>query len=319
MTLDEIYQEIKKSNSFVILTHENPDGDAIGSSLAMAHVLKNMGKNDVDIYLKVYPEIYNFLPNIDLIKKDIKKTNYDMAIVLDCASMERVSSIYRPLFEKSITKVQIDHHNKNTMFADYNIVNPVAPACAQVLASSFDYLGIDINKDVASCIMTGIITDTCGFSTSQTTSESFEFASIALSKGVNVSKIYKESFNKISRPRFEIQKLASERLEFLENGKIAYTYITKADEKRLGTKIGDLSTIVEIGKNIEGVELSIFIYERENDLYKASIRSNDYVDASSICLSLGGGGHLRSAGVNLNMSLKDAKELIVNEAVKYLK
>ena len=318
MTLDDIYREIKNSESFVILTHENPDGDAIGSSLAMAHAIKGLGKSCVDIYLKDYPYIYKFMPGIDMIKADIDKTNYDMAIVVDCVNLERVSNIYKDLFEKATVKVQFDHHNKNSMFADYNIVNPVSPSCTQVLESSFEYLNIDITKDIATCIITGIITDTCGFSIPETTSESFEFASLALSKGVNVSKVYMESFNKISKPRFEIQKLATDRLEFLADGKIAYTYITKQDEKKYGTKTGDLATIVEIGKNIEGVEISIFIYEREKG-YKISVRSNDYVDASAICLNLGGGGHLRAAGVSLLTSYEEAKELIIKESMKFLK
>ena len=317
MTLDEIYDEMKKAESFVILTHEVPDGDAIGSSMAVANVLKDMGKTDIDVYLKDYPDIYNFVPGIDDIISEPKQKKYDMAIVVDCANLDRVSSIYRSFFENASVKVEFDHHNKNTMFADFNVVNPGAPSCTQILASSFEYLGIEITKDIASAIMTGIITDTCGFSSVETTQESFDFASFALSKGVNVAKIYKESFNKISKSRFEIQNLASERLEFLEDGKIAYTYITKEDEKRIGTKTGDLSKIVEIGKNIEGVEISIFIYEREKG-YKVSIRSNDYVDASIICISLGGGGHLRSAGVNLMLSLDEAKELVINEAKKYL-
>ena len=318
MTLDDIYKEIKNAESFVILTHENPDGDAIGSATAMAMVLKNMGKSIVDIYLKEYPEIYKFVPGTELIKSEAQKTNYDMAIVLDCSSLERVNVLYRDLFENALIKVQIDHHNKNAMFADYNIVNPVSPACTQILSSSFDYLGIEITKEIATSIITGIITDTCGFSTKETSADSFEFASTALNMGVNVSKVYRDAFNKISKPRFEIQKLAQNRLEFLENGKIAYTYITKEDEKNIGTQNGDLATIVEIGKNIEGVEVSVFIYEKEDGSFKASIRSNEYIDSSAVCLSLGGGGHLRAGGVILHMSLEEAKDMIIKEIKKYI-
>lgn len=318
MTLDEIYKEIKNAESFIILTHENPDGDAIGSACAMALALKNMGKNNVDIYLKEYPDIYKFVPGIEMIKSDIDKENYDMAIVVDCSNITRVYSAYRNAYEKANIKVQIDHHNNNSMFADYNIVNPVSPACSQILSSSFEYLNIDITKDIATAILTGIITDTYGFSTPETTTESFEFAGFALNKGVNVSKIYRDSLTKISKARFDIQNLASERLEFFADGKIAYTYITKEDEARFGTKTGDLSSIVETGRNIDGVEISIFIYEKEKG-YKVSIRSNDYVDVSSICLAFGGGGHLRAAGANMFVSLDTAKDAIINEAIKYLK
>ncbi len=318
MTLDEIYKEIKNSESFVILTHENPDGDAIGSVCAMALALKNMGKSIVDIYLKEYPENYKYIPGIEMIKKDVEKEIYDMSIVLDCSNLTRVSNVYRTVYEKSNIKVQIDHHNNNSMFADYNIVNPVSPACTQILSSSFEYLNIDITKDIATAILTGIITDTYGFSSPETTTESFEFAGFALNKGVNVSKIYRNSLTKISKARFDIQKLATERLELLENGKIAFTYITKEDEIKFGTKTGDLSSIVEIGRNIEGVEISIFIYEKEK-YYKVSIRTNEYVDASSVCLSFGGGGHLRAAGANIALNLENARDAVISEAIKYLK
>ena len=323
MTLDEIYIEIKKSENFVILTHENPDGDAIGSALSVALLLKKMGKNVVDIYLKDYPEIYNFLPGIEMIKKDIDKDNYDMAIVVDCSDIIRVNQMYRYLFEKADIKVQFDHHNNNSMFADYNIVNPVSPACSQIMSSSFEYLKIDIDKDMATAILTGIITDTYGFSIPETTTESFEFAGYALSKGVNVSRVYRNALTKISKARFNIQNLASERLEFLADGKICFTYITKQDEQKIGTKTGDLSSIVEIGRNIDGVEISIFLYEKEKG-FKVSIRTNEYVDASIICLAFGGGGHLRAAGANImknneEINLELAKKLVIEESIKYLK
>lgn len=318
MTLDDIYKEIKASESFVILTHENPDGDAIGSSCAMALALKNMGKSIVDIYLKEYPENYKFVPGINLIKQEIEKTDYDMVIVVDCPNITRISSMYRELFEKADKKVQFDHHHNNSMFGDYNIVNPVSPACSQILSSSFDYLKIDTTKEMATAILTGIITDTYGFRSPETTAESFEFAGWALSKGVNVSNVYRQALTKISKQRFDIQNLATERIEFFEDGKISYTYITKADEEKIGTKTGDLSSIVEIGRVIDGVEISIFIYEKEKG-YKVSIRSNDYVDCSSIAMAFGGGGHLRSAGANLQFSLEESKQQIINEAKKYLK
>lgn len=318
MTLDEIYKEIKKSNSFVILTHENPDGDAIGSAITMALALKYIGKQDVDIYLKEYPECYKFLPGVEMIKSEIQKVKYDMAIVVDCSNLTRISGMYRDLFENSDVKVQFDHHNKNSMFADYNIVNPVSPACCQVLSSTLDYFKIEINKEIATNILTGIITDTYGFQIPETSAESFEFAAYALSKGVNVSKIYRQVLTLVSKPRFDIQNLATQRLEFFEEGKIAYTYITKEDERKFGTKNGDLSSIVEIARNIDTVEISIFVYEKEKG-YKVSIRTNEYVDASAICLTFGGGGHFFAAGVSIAKELPNIKEEIIKEAKKYLK
>lgn len=317
MTLDEILKEIKNAETFVILAHESPDGDAIGSSLAMCLALQNMGKT-AEVVMKEYPANFKFLPGIENIKTEGSLEEYDMAIVVDCPDLKRVNSIYHKYFENAKVKVEFDHHGKNAMFGDYNIVDQVSPACAQILVSSFQYLQIEITKDIATCLLTGIITDTGGFKNSGITAETFEFAAWALTKGVNVSKIYRQSMMIITKSKFEIQKIAMDRLEFFADGKIAFTYITKEDDSKVDMQAGDHDGIVEIGRNIKGVEISIFLYEKEKG-FKVSLRSNDYVDVSEICMIFGGGGHIKAAGATINMNLEDAKKIIISEATKHLK
>ena len=148
MTLDEILIEIKNAKNIVVMAHEAPDGDAIGSCLAMALALKGMEKN-VTVLMKDFPENFSYLEGRDLIKEESEIDIYDMAIVLDCPNIKRVNPEYIPYFENAKVKVQLDHHNKNDMFADYNVVNHVAPAASQILVSSFEYLGIEITKPIA--------------------------------------------------------------------------------------------------------------------------------------------------------------------------
>lgn len=317
MTLDEILKEIKNAETFVILAHESPDGDAIGSSLAMCLALQNMGKT-AEVVMKEYPANFKFLSGVENIKTEGSLEEYDMAIVVDCPDLKRVNSIYHKYFENAKVKVEFDHHGKNAMFGDYNIVDQVSPACAQILVSSFQYLQIEITKDIATCLLTGIITDTGGFKNSGITAETFEFAAWALTKGVNVSKIYRQSMMIITKSKFEIQKIAMDRLEFFADGKIAFTYITKEDDSKVDMQAGDHDGIVEIGRNIKGVEISIFLYEKEKG-FKVSLRSNDYVDVSEICMIFGGGGHVKAAGATINMNLEDAKKIIISEATKHLK
>ncbi len=317
MTLDEILKEINNAETFVILAHESPDGDAVGSSLGMCLALQNMGKK-AEVIMKEYPANFNFLPGVENIKTEGSLEEYDMAIVVDCPELKRVNSIFHKYFENAKVTVEFDHHGKNAMFADYNIADQVSPACAQILVSSFEYLNIEITKDIASCLLTGIITDTNGFRNSNITTETFEFAAWALSKGVNVSKIYRESMMIMTPAKFEIQKMAMDRLEFFADGKIAFTYITKEDDEKVNMKPGDHEGIVEIGRNIQGVEISIFLHERDKG-FKISLRSNDYVDVSEVCMMFGGGGHIRAAGATINMNLEDAKKAIISEAMKHLK
>lgn len=317
MTLDDILVEVKNAETVVILAHEAPDGDAIGSSLAMCLALKNMGK-DVTVLMKDFPENFSYLQGREFIKEESEIEVYDLAIVVDCPNIKRVKEEFIPYFENAKVKVQFDHHNKNDMFADFNVVNHVAPAAAQILVSSFQYLGIEITKEIGECLLTGVITDTNGFRNSNVTVDAFDYASWCLEKGIDLSKIYKLSMMTMTRSKFEAQKLTMNRLEFFEDGKIAFTYMTKEDDEAVGLKAGEHDGIVEIGKAIEGVEVSIFIYEKEVG-YKASLRSNEYVNVSEVCLTFGGGGHIKAAGTNMNMPFEEAKKAIIAEVAKHLK
>lgn len=315
MTLDSIAEEIKRADSIVLLTHETPDGDAIGSSLAMYIALKSIEKN-VDLVVPELARTFNFLPCIDEIKKEGNSRPYDLAIALDCSDIKRLNG-FANYFETAKKTISIDHHGVNSMFADFNYVNPVSPACAQILISIFEYYDIEITKEIGECLITGIITDTGGFKYSNVTSETFEFAASLLQKGVNISNIYERAMQVITKSRFDLTRIAMERLELLENGKIAFTYITKEDEEKVNAEVGDHEGIVEQGRCIEGVEISIFLKESPKG-FKVSLRSNKYVNVSDICLIFGGGGHQKAAGCLLPYSLDVAKEKIIAQVKRSL-
>ena len=316
MTLDNIIEEINNASSIVILTHEKPDGDAIGSSLALYNGLKQLQKN-ADVIIPEYSNTYKFLPNASDIKKEGNANSYDLAIALDCGDIKRLNG-FAKYFEDANTKISIDHHSANTMFADYNFVNPAAPACCQILITVLEALGVTINKEIGTCLLTGIITDTGGFKYSGVTAETFEFTAELLNKGVKVSDIYKRVMQTISKTQFELRRIAMNRIEFFEDGKITFTYITKEDEDKVNAGINDYDGIVEMGRDIEGVEVSIFFREKD-DGYKISLRSNDYVNVSDICLMFSGGGHIRAAGGSINLPFEQAKQKVIEECKKYLK
>ena len=254
----------------------------------------------------------------DEIKEVSSIEKFDLAIALDCADLKRIPADFTKYFETADVKVEFDHHISNKMFADYNIVNNGAPACAQILVESFDYLDIEITKDIMTCFLTGVITDTGGFKNSNISVDCFEIAERALEMGINLSKIYKQSLLMISRNRFKAQKVAMDRMEFFADGKICFTYITLDDYENLDLKAGDHEGIVEIGRNIENVEVSIFLHEQEKG-FKISLRSNEYVNVSDVCSVFGGGGHVRAAGANTTMSIDEAKNTLLREIEKRLK
>lgn len=318
MTIDKIKEEIYKAKSVIILTHEMPDGDAIGSSLAMYNGLIGLGK-EVDVVISKVSRVYDFLPGANQIKQEGSREKYDLAIALDCGDIKRLNG-YTEYFENANSTIQIDHHEVNTMFGDYNFVNPAAPACAQILITVLENIGIEISKDIGTCLLTGIITDTGGFKYQGVSAETFEFVAELLNKGVNVSNVYKKVLQTISKSKFQLRKLAIQRLELFEQEKIAFTYITKKDEEKINAECDAHEGIVEIGRDIEGVEISIFLRENiEKDGYRISLRSNDYANVADICLMFGGGGHARAAGGNINLPLEEAKQKIIEECKKYLK
>lgn len=315
-TLDNILEEIDKAENIVILTHENPDGDAIGTALALYHALKQYGKNP-DIIIPEYPRIFEFLPGVSEIKKESEIEKYDLAVSVDCATIKMLNG-FAKYFEDAKMRVSIDHHSTNTMFGDINFINPDAPACAQIMLVILEHFDINIDQEIGSCILTGIITDTGGFKYSGVTAETFEFVAWLLNKGVNVSKIYRQVLQIRTKANFELNRIASNRLEFLEGGRVAYTYITEEDEQKVGAQSGDHEGIVEVGRDIEGVEVSVFVRQTEKGC-KASLRSNEYVNVSDVCLLLGGGGHVRAAGCSMQCTVEQAKEKILRQVRLQLK
>ncbi len=316
MTLDEILKEIKVAKKIVILTHESPDGDAIGSSLAMKLVLKKLEK-DADVIIPEYSRLFNFLPGIDQIKKESDIKNYDLAISLDCADLKRLAQ--KEYFENAKRTIVIDHHGSNHMYGDLNYVNPVSPACCEILVGVFEYFQMDITKEIGICLMTGIITDTGGFRHIGITPETFEFTAELIRKGVNIPDIYKKTLRTKTKANFLLTKKVMDRMEILEDGKVTFTYITMRDEEEVGAEPGDHEGLVDIGRDIEGVEVSIFIRQnKEENGYKVSLRSGNHVNVSDVCLMFGGGGHQRAAGGFIQGTVEQVKERILKEVRKAL-
>ncbi len=313
--LDNIIDVINNAKKIAIFTHISPDGDAIGSSMSMYIGLKGL-KKDVDIITDDYSRCFNFLPELENIKKEINDS-YDLAIALDCATKPR---LYDPnnTFDKATTSINIDHHASNTYFAKYNYVEGNSPAACKTLIKVLKRLGITISKEIGACLMTGIITDTGGFRYSTVDDETFEFAAQMLDLGVNISDIYYRTFDVKTKPQFMLSSIATNRLKFYSKDRVAVTYITQEDFKEVEACTGDHEGIVNIGRNIEGIEVSIFLREVDKDFYRVSLRSNDQVDVSEVASKFAGGGHTRAAGCDMHYNLETSIKKLVKETNKYL-
>lgn len=315
MTLDDILVELKNAKTIVILTHESPDGDAISSSLSVMHALAQFGKN-ADVVIPEHAKDFDFLPGADQILNSGKEEQYDLAISVDCTDLKRLAG-GKEFFETAKKTVEIDHHSVNAMFADYNYVDPVSPSCCQVLIAMFEYYGVEITKEIANCILTGMITDTGGFQWGGVTPETFEFAAELIRKGAKIKEICRKALRNKTKAHCKLERLVYDRLEFYENDKIAISYITIEDNQNTGAKLGDEEGLTEMLRDIEGVEVAVLLKEKEGkNGYKASLRSHETINVSEICLLLGGGGHPGAAGCFIPGTLEQAKTKIL-DAIKH--
>ena len=306
--MNEIYELIKKSNNILVLTHESPDGDAIGSAMATYHMLKDMNKS-VDVIIPEIPETFLFMDDIDKVITESDK-EYDLAIVLDCANKTRIGQINQE-FSRCKQSIVIDHHMSNVPYGTFNHVEPNTPACCQVLYYLFKNWNVIITKEIGEALLSGMLTDTSGFRNNDTNKETFIMAADLANMGIDVYRIYYLVLSKKSMAQYLLMKMTLDRLELLEDGKIAFSYISNEDMANVGAKMGDHEGLVDLGRNVGGVEVSIFMRE-DKDNYRISLRSNGKIDVNKIAQKFGGGGHKMAAGIKTIGDFKETKEDIIN-------
>lgn len=304
---------INESKSVLLLTHVDPDGDAVGSVLAFYHYLSSINKS-VDMVILDMPKVFDFLPSIDRIV-DTTNKEYDLGIVVDCATKDRIGQ-NEDVFSKCKNTIVIDHHISNTNYGDLNYVQGDVSSCCQVIYYLFKEWNVDINREIGESIIAGVLTDTNGFGINSVDSNTFKLASEIKDFGIDIYNIYNKVLCVKTMSQYNLMKIGMDRLEFLENGKIAFTYILESDFDKVGAVLGEHEGIVDIGRNIDGVEVSIFI--RENDGWTISLRSTGSVDVSKIALAIGGGGHLMASGAKLQGTFDEVKSKIIVETKKVM-
>lgn len=315
--IEEMLKKIKEAGTIAIFTHKTPDGDALGSSTGLKLMLKKLGK-EADILLEECPSKFMYLPNIAnvVLEKETSKI-YDLAIAVDCADVRRLqrNEDYARCKEKMI----IDHHQLIDTEADVYYVKSDYPACCEVLFELCGEFGIELDKDIGTCLITGLITDTGGFRHRGINPNTFKYAAKCLEKGVDITSVYNRILHSRSMINYQMSRRTAERITFLADDRIAFTYTTKQDIDELEPKSGDFEGLVEVGLKVEGVEVSVYIKEREEGGVKVSLRAKDYVNVSEICNIFGGGGHIKAAGVMMEGTIEEVKSKIISEIEKRLK
>ncbi len=309
--LEKLNNIIKEAEDILIVTHIDPDGDAIGSSLGVYNCLLNQ-KKDVDVLIKGVATNFDFLPNYSKIKDDenLLKIHYNTLIVLDCAEKNRVALDFECCSFDNI--IVIDHHITHIDFGNIDYTKADSSATCEMLVNIFNELEYEIDKDIATCLYTGLVTDTGCFKYSSVSANTFDVAKQLYNTGINISFITRIAFDLISINKFNLLKKAISNIELIDN-KIAYLYLSKEDIELAQNEDNAHEGLVNYGRDIEGVEVSVMIRQLDNNKYKISMRSNDYVDVSKIAFKLGGGGHIHAAGVTCEGNLDDLKNNILEE------
>ena len=294
---------IDQAGKIVILGHVNPDGDCVGSCLAVYNYIKEWDSSRaVTVRLERVPSKFSYLSGFDAIETEAGEETYDLCICLDSSDEERLG-VFKSCFDRSAKTICIDHHITNCGYAQENVIDGHASSACEVVYGQLDESRI--SKRVAECIYTGIIHDTGVFKYSNTSRKTMEIAGKMMEKGIDFGTIIDGSFYKKTYMQSQILGRALlESITFLD-GRCIFSVVRKKDMDFYGVDKSDLDGIVDQLRVIDGIECAIFLYETGIHQFKVSLRSNSIVDVSRIAAYFGGGGHVRAAGCTMSGSVHD--------------
>lgn len=298
-TVNDALETLLMSERVLIVAHQKPDGDTVGSSLALWHWLKDQGK-----YVHVFcrdevPDQLLFLPNADQVSTDpeLFQQNWDSIIICDSGDLEYAGVYEFAAHISEQTKfINFDHHTSNQNFGHYNLVDASASSTAEVIFCFFREIKFEINQDIARCLMTGVFTDTGGFSNAATNQRALFMASEFSTKGASLPDIIRAT---VSNKNLDVMRLWGKVLSRLRQNNLgmAYTYIFKSDLQESGLSEEAISGLSNYLSHLKDSKAVIVLHEREDGKIKVSMRTfRDDVDLSRLATAVGGGGHQKASG-----------------------
>ena len=321
--MDLIIRHVKKSSHILVATHMNPDGDAIGSLIALGLSLEALNKK-ITLYCESsIPVVYRFLPEVHRVVKKIGGLNYDMAVILDCGDLSRVGEAVSTV-EQIPVIVNIDHHITNTRFGHLHLIDTSACATAEIVYRLIKQMDRPLNKSIATSIYTGILADTGSFRFSNTNRAAFSICQEMVEIGVDPHDIAQHVYGTYSLSRIKLLNLALDSIELSKNGKLSIMTLTKEMFDETHTKPEDVDGLINYAKGIEEVEVAALIQEHHNgkeqsktpNRFHISLRSDGTVDVAAIASLFGGGGHSSAAGFSIESTLSNIKSRIFSLADK---
>lgn len=311
-SIKEAIKLIEKSGEIYICSHVKPDGDNIGSLLALAMAMKKLNKNVKVLKVDEIPSDYMFLPNVDIIREYELKEKIELFIALDSGDIERLG-LGKKFALNAENIINIDHHVTNTKFGNINIVSPSSAATGELVYELIKQMSVKIDMDIATCLYTAISTDTGSFMYSNTSHLTHLIVAELLKTGIDVGEININLYQKRTMERTKLFIDALNNLEIYLDGRIGLIAVTDEMLKSNNAKTEDSEGIVSFIRDIDTVEVACLLKEISKNEIKVSLRSKKEIDVSKISNKFNGGGHIRAAGCTLYTELDDAKKLILDE------
>jgi len=323
--IEKIISEIKSNKNFIITTHVNPDGDAIGSELALARYLTSIGKNVKIINHSPTPDYLMFMLNSNeeiiefndgLHSDNINDTN--IIFTLDLSQLSRTKSLEGFIRKSSATKICIDHHPFPEEYSQFNLIDTLSSSTGELIYNLIKQAGSEITLDIALPLYVAIMTDTGSFKYERTTADLHRIIAELLDAGVVPVKVHQEIYDQGSASRIQLLGRAFNSLVVDGDGKLAYMKISLRDLKETNSKEEDVEGFVSYTLSIKGVEVGLFFFELENG-FKISLRSATTVPVNKLAAEFNGGGHFFAAGARLeNKIMEETIPKVIEKTTEYL-
>lgn len=309
-----IAETLKACKTILISAHKSPDGDTLGSQLALMLALEKLNKTVTAHNLDPVPEIYRFLPEADRIKTGLlAQGRYDAYIVVD-ADPPRTG-----LFDKKYPAdilINIDHHVTNPYEWPLTWLDPDASACGEMVYKLIQELGVAIDRDIALCLYTAIFTDTGSFRYSNTKPESMTIAAKMLEAGADPWLVTENVYESFAYRKLKLLGAVLAGMERSEDGRVAWVAVTDELFRQTGTTAEDTDSFINFVRSVKGVEVAVLFRQIGESQFKLSLRSKGRIDLTPLAQSFGGGGHKNAAGGAVNGALEDVKRTVINDVVK---
>lgn len=321
--LRQIAETLNHSRRVLVASHADPDGDAIGSLVAMGLALEAAGKSVVFYNQTPTPAVYRFLPAVERISADPAACRgCDVAVIIDCGNLERIGPAAAQVKQLPVV-VNIDHHVTNTGFGDLQLVDSGACASAELVYRLIEAMGVTIDPPMAQALYTGILTDTGSFRFSNTNRAAFAICDHLVQIGVNPANVARHVYGHFSMGRIRLLNMALDSIEISDNGKVSMMSLTEEMLRQTDTQSEDADGLINYARRIKDVKMAALIHEFTNGdgpgqpggrHHHVSLRSDGSVDVAAIAAAYGGGGHTTAAGFNIDASMVEIKAKIMTLA-----